>query len=52
MSKIVTNELTKSLTIQKYNDFIKMINIVNVKYIILVNLGSHDTLIIKDKDND
>ena len=52
MSEIVTNELTKSLTIQKYNNFIKIINIADVKYIIPTNLGGHDTLIFKDKDDD
>ena len=28
-----------------------MINIVDVKYMILANLGGYDTLIIKDEDN-
>ena len=43
ISEIITNRLIKSLTIQKYNDFVKIINIVNIKYLILPNLGGHET---------
>ena len=43
MSEIIADGLTKSLTIQKHNDFVKMINIVDVKYLISPDLGGHET---------
>ena len=36
---MITNGLTKSLTIQKHNDFIKIINIVDIKYLTHLTWG-------------
>jgi hypothetical protein len=43
ISEMIVNGLTKSLTIQKHNDFVKMINIVDVKHLTSPNLGGHET---------
>ena len=40
---MIANGLTKSLTIQKYNDFVKIINIIDIKYLISLDLGGHET---------
>ena len=50
MSEIIADGLTKSLTIQKHNDFIKIINMVNVKYLISLDLGGHETLSSESED--
>ncbi len=41
ISEIVANRLTKSLTTQKHNDFVSIINMVNVKHLISPDLGGH-----------
>ena len=43
ISEMIADGLTKSLTIQKHNDFVKMINIVDVKHLISPDLGGHET---------
>ena len=40
---MIVNGLTKSLTLQKHNDFIKMINIIDIKHLISLDLGGHET---------
>jgi hypothetical protein len=47
---MIINKLTKSLTIQKHNDFIKMINIINIKHLILLDLEGYKNSSSKSKD--
>jgi hypothetical protein len=47
---MVTDKLTKSLTSQKYNNFVKIINMVNVKHLIILNLKGHKNSSSKFKD--
>jgi hypothetical protein len=47
---MVTDGLTKSLTSQKHNDFVKMINMVNVKHLITPDLEGHKNSSSKSKD--
>ncbi len=42
MSKIVANRLIKSLIAQKHNNFVRIINMINVKYLFLPDLGGHE----------
>jgi hypothetical protein len=41
-SEMIADGLTKSLTIQKHDDFVKMINMVDVKHLISPDLGGHE----------
>jgi hypothetical protein len=47
---MIVNGLIKSLTIQKHNDFVKMINIINVKHLISLDLRGHENSSFKLKD--
>ena len=47
---MIADGLIKSLTIQKYNDFIKIINMVDVKYLISLDLGGYETLSSESED--
>jgi hypothetical protein len=51
-SEMVADGLTKSLTAQKHNDFIKMINMVNVKHLISPDLGGHENSNSESEDLD
>jgi hypothetical protein len=51
-SEIIANGLTKSLTIQKYHVFVKMINIIDVKDLILATLRGHETLTPKPEEEE
>ena len=49
MSEIIIDGLIKFLIIQKYHDFVKIINIVDIKDLILAILKDHEILIAKSK---
>jgi hypothetical protein len=51
-SKIIVDGLTKSLIIQKYHVFVKMINIIDVKDLILATLGGHETLTLEPEEEE
>jgi hypothetical protein len=47
---MIINRLTKSLIIQKHNDFVKMINMVDIKHLISLNLKGYKNSSSKFKD--
>jgi hypothetical protein len=49
-SEMVADGLTKSLTSQKHHDFVKIINMINVKDRIPADLGGHETLAPKPEE--
>jgi hypothetical protein len=51
-SEMIADGLTKSLTIQKYHVFVKMINMVDVKDLIPAALGGHETLTLEPEEEE
>jgi hypothetical protein len=47
---MIVNRLTKLLTIQKHDDFVKIINMVDIKYLISLDLEGHENSSFKSKD--